>query len=52
MALWFLADHCVSNSTVQTLREANYEVSRLRDVLPVESTDAIVLAKAQESMRS
>ena len=20
MALWFLADHCVSNSTVQTLR--------------------------------
>jgi hypothetical protein len=46
MALRFLADHCVSNSTVQTLREAQHEVFRLRDVLPVESSDAIVLAKA------
>jgi hypothetical protein len=26
MALRFLADHSVSNSTVQTLREANHEV--------------------------
>lgn len=48
MALRFLADCASRNSTVQTLREANYEVFRLRDVLPVESTDAIVLAKAQE----
>src|SRR5271166_6023289 len=48
MALRFLADHCVSNSTVQTLREANHEVLRLKDVLPVESADAIVIAKAQE----
>ena len=48
MALRFLADHCVSNSTVQTLREAQHEVFRLRDVLPVDSSDAIVLAKAQE----
>jgi hypothetical protein len=48
MALRFLADHCVSNYTVQTLREAQYEVFRLRDVLPVESSDAFVLAKAQE----
>jgi predicted nuclease of predicted toxin-antitoxin system len=48
MALRFLADHCVSNSTVQTLREANHEVLRLRDVLPVESSDTIVITKAQE----
>src|SRR5260370_8695809 len=48
MALRFLADHCVSNSTTQTIREANHEVLRLRDVLPVESSDAIVIAKAQE----
>jgi len=48
MALRFLADHCISNSGVQTLREANHEVLRLRDVLPVESADAIVIAKAQE----
>jgi len=52
MALRFLADHFVSNSTVQTLREAKYEVFRLKDVLPVESSDAIVLAKARRSMRS
>src|SRR5258708_29047661 len=48
MALRFLADHCVSNSTVQTLREANHEVLRLKDVLPVESSDTIVITKAQE----
>jgi predicted nuclease of predicted toxin-antitoxin system len=48
MALRFLADHCVSNSTVQILREAKHEVSRLKDVLPVESSDAIVIMKAQE----
>ena len=48
MALRFLADHCVSNSTVQTLREANHEVLRLKAVLPVESSDTIVITKAQE----
>src|SRR5882724_9953917 len=48
MALRFLADHCVSNSTVQSLREAHHEVLRLKDVLPVESSDTIVIAKAQE----
>jgi hypothetical protein len=46
MALRFLADHCVSNSTVQSLREAHHEVLRLKDVLPVESSDTIVIAKA------
>jgi hypothetical protein len=30
MALQFLADHCVSNFTVQTLREANHEVVGLK----------------------
>jgi predicted nuclease of predicted toxin-antitoxin system len=48
MALRFLADHCVSNFTVQTLRESNHEVMCLRDVSPVESADALVIAKAQE----
>lgn len=33
---------------VQTLREAKHEVWRLRDLLPVDSPDAIVIAKAQE----
>jgi hypothetical protein len=48
MALRFLADHCVSNSTIQSLREAHHEVLRLKDVLPVESSDTIVIAKAQQ----
>jgi len=48
MALRFLGDHCISNFIIQTLREANHEVVRLRDVLPVESSDDVVIAKAQE----
>jgi predicted nuclease of predicted toxin-antitoxin system len=48
MALRFLADHCISNSIIQSLREARHEVVRLKDVLPVESPDALVIAKAQE----
>lgn len=48
MALLFLADHCVSNAIIQTLRDANHEVLRLKDLLPVESSDAVVIAKAHE----
>ena len=48
MALRFLADHCISNSIVKVLRDAAHEVLRLRDVLPVESPDTIVIGKAQE----
>jgi len=39
MALRFLADHCISNTIVEALRDATHEVVRLRDVLPVESPD-------------
>src|SRR5713226_3727217 len=48
MALRFLADHCISNTIVRALRDATHEVVRLKDVLPAESRDAIVIAKAQE----
>jgi len=48
MALRFLADHCISNSIVRSLRVATHEVVRLKDFLPVESPDTIVIAKAQE----
>ena len=48
MGLRFLADHCISNLIIQTLRDRRHEVVRLRDVLPVESPDAIVNAKAQD----
>ena len=48
MALRFLADHCISNTIVRALRDTSQEVVRLRDVLPVESPDTLVIAKAQE----
>ena len=48
MGLRFLADHCISNYTVHTLQEAGHEVLRLRDVIPVESPDPVVIAKAQQ----
>ncbi len=48
MALRFLADHCISNTIVRALRDAAHEVVRLKEVLPVESPDTVVVAKAQE----
>lgn len=48
MALLFLADHCISNFIIQTLREAHHEVFRPKDVMPVDSPDGQVIAKAQE----
>jgi predicted nuclease of predicted toxin-antitoxin system len=48
MALRFPADHCISNSIVRALRDTAHEVVRLRDVLPAESPDILVIAKAQE----
>ena len=48
MALRFLADHCISNTIVESLRAAGYEVLRLRDVMPQESPDSVVIDKAQQ----
>lgn len=48
MAFRFLADHCVSNAIVQTLREHGHDVSRLREHLPVDSSDVDVIAFAQK----
>jgi predicted nuclease of predicted toxin-antitoxin system len=48
MALRSFADHCVSNQIINALREAGHEVVRLKEYLPAESPDALVIAKAQE----
>jgi len=48
MGFRFFADHCVSNAIMQTLRAGGHEVVRLREQLPVESPDAVVIAKAQQ----
>ena len=48
MGLPFFADYCVSNAIMQALRDAGHDVLRLRDQLPTESPDPVVIAKAQE----
>jgi len=48
MGLRFLADHCISNRIIRTLRDTHHEVVRLRDLLPVESPDAIVIVQARD----
>ncbi len=48
MGLRFFADHCVSNAIISTLRDAGHEVLWLRDHIPVESPDPVVIAKAQQ----
>jgi predicted nuclease of predicted toxin-antitoxin system len=48
VALRFFADHCISNLIVAALREAGHQVTRLKDCLPVESADGVVIAQAQE----
>ena len=48
MSLKFFADHCISNFIIRTLREANYEVLRLKDHLAPDSPDQTVILKAQD----
>ena len=46
--LRFFADHCVPTSIISTLRESGYEVFRLREHIPKDSPDEIVIATAQQ----
>ena len=48
MGLRFFTDHCVPNSIAQALRDAGYEVLLLKDHMPTESSDAVVISRAQE----
>jgi len=48
MALRFLADHCICNFIIHSLQDAGHRVFRLREHLPVESPDPVVISKAQE----
>jgi len=48
VALRFFADHCVSKQIITALEEAGHKIVRLKEVLPTDSTDRIVAAKAQE----
>ena len=48
MTLRFFADHCVSNSIIKALRDEGHEVLRLKDHVPADSPDSVVISKAQE----
>ena len=48
MNLSFFADQCVPVSVIQALTNEGHEVLRLKDSIPVDSPDPVVLAKAQE----
>lgn len=48
MGLQFFADQCVPTAVIEDLRGAGYEVWYLRDHIPIESPDSVVISKAQE----
>lgn len=50
MSLKFFADHCVPNLIIQSLQDLDpgYTVFRLRDHIPTDSSDSVVISKAQE----
>lgn len=48
MSLRFFVDHCIPGSVIRILRDAGYEVLRMRDYIPVDSPDQLVISKAQE----
>ncbi|HLO86342.1 MAG TPA: DUF5615 family PIN-like protein [Nostocaceae cyanobacterium] len=48
MSLRFFIDQCVPNSVTKILHDSGYAVFILKDYLPIESPDNIVINKAQE----
>lgn len=48
MTLRFFTDHCVPNSVIQTLRDAGHAVFILKEHIPPESDDTVVIEKARE----
>ena len=48
MTLGFFADQCVPRSVIDALRGAHHNVFRLKDFIPADSSDVVVISKAQE----
>ena len=48
MSLRFFADQCVPQAISDHLLDQGYEVTLLREVLPIRALDPAVIAKAQE----
>ena len=49
MSLKFFCDHCVSNSVMESLRGQGFEVLRLKDFIPMDSSDQLVISTAQKN---
>ena len=48
MSLRFFADHCIPSSVTRMLSDVDHEVFLLRDYIPTDSPDSLVIEKAQE----
>ena len=48
MGLKLFADHCVPFSVIQSLRDAGIDVQSLKDHIPPDSPDPVVISKANE----
>ena len=42
------ADECVPSSIIQILRDSGHDVIRLRDYIPINSSDDVVISQTQE----
>ena len=47
MSLRFLSDQCVPSEITESLKQRGHDVTLLREVLPINSPDPAVIAKAQ-----
>lgn len=47
MSVRFFADHCIPDSVIRLLIDAGHEVFLLRDYMPTDSPDSLVIEKAQ-----
>jgi predicted nuclease of predicted toxin-antitoxin system len=47
MGLRLFTDHCISNFIIREFLKAGHEVFKLRDYIPVESSDSTVISTAQ-----
>jgi predicted nuclease of predicted toxin-antitoxin system len=48
MGIRFFADHCVPTSVIRLLSDAGHEVLKLREYIPQDSPDAVVISKARD----
>ena len=48
MSLKLFIDQCAPNSIIQILQDTEHEVLLVRDYIPIDSPDSVVIAKVQE----